>query len=304
MRPKLPRLARIAVALAVWLPLLGGDPAAADQVPASPELSSLSDEFDDPRSVERWQRFSATEGWPDLLAGFDVGESRPGWMRLEPYTSMWYGEFHGPLVFKEVEGDFVATTRVRVEGLTIEIPMQRFSLGGLMVRAGRDVGVDTWVPGGENWLFMVYGYADRPGKANLAFKNTINSETTREYIDAARGTVDLGIARSGALFVLFYREEGGEWRVATRLWREDLPSRVQVGLTAYSGWLTAVRLHRNPVEFNRAVFTEGFFDMALYADHVRFARPAIPAGMEPADLAGDTVTDEELLTWLTGSIDP
>ena len=77
---------------------------------AAPTIES----FDNP-VLKGWKWLHDTDGWPNQLARQDVKEGK---LILEPYTSTWTGGFHAPFLYREVSGDFVATTRVKVEGLT------------------------------------------------------------------------------------------------------------------------------------------------------------------------------------------
>jgi regulation of enolase protein 1 (concanavalin A-like superfamily) len=203
----------------------------------------------------------------------DVDGTERGALYLEPLTSGWYADFHAPFLFKEVTGDFVATARLRVSGLASDVPRTPWSLAGLMVRAGRDVGPRTWTPGGENWLFITAGVADDVSAPVLETKTTVNSRSRLRLHPARAGWVELRIARRGAAFELLSRHDGEDWVVRERFERPDLPATVQVGLNAYTDWYTAQPLHGDPLRFNTTVIRDGKPDLALRVDYVRFERP-------------------------------
>jgi hypothetical protein len=265
---------------------------------AADDLAALSDEFDDATTLTRWQRYPEAEGWPSMLSHVDIGETHPGQLRLQPITSCWYGDFHAPVLFKEVTGDFVVVARVIAEGLTIDVPIQRWSMGGLIARAPSHVSPKAWKPGGENWLLLTYGLGKQPRKASYEFKNTVGSETTLEEIPSEWSWVELAMARVGPTFVLFYRAGDSPWKVAARQQRDDLPKTLQVGITAYTDWFSAFSLHDDPLAFNRTEFTKTHPDLVVSVDYVRFARPAIPPDVDRASLMEPDVSDADLVGWL------
>jgi hypothetical protein len=110
-----------------------------------------------------------------------------GELRLEPYTSGWYEDFHAPFLFREVTGDFVVTARLRADGLDGGVPGVPWSLAGLMVRAPRGVTPATWRPGGEGWLFLTTGVADAPGRPVFETKTTLDSRSTLRLHPARAG---------------------------------------------------------------------------------------------------------------------
>ena len=79
-------------------------------------LSALSGEFDDPSTLSEWTRLAEVEGWTDKLKTLDVDETAEGALYLEPYPSVWFYDYTAPLLFQEVEGNFIVTTRINVSG--------------------------------------------------------------------------------------------------------------------------------------------------------------------------------------------
>ena len=56
-----------------------------------------------------------TEGWGNnQLERFVIDLSSAGKLVMVPYTSTWYRDYRGVLVYKEVSSDFVVTTDLAV----------------------------------------------------------------------------------------------------------------------------------------------------------------------------------------------
>ncbi len=232
------------------------------------DLAPLSDEFDSAASLTNWQRLNTTEGWAaDKLETHDVDTSVAGKMRIMPYTTSWYRDLTGPLVYKEVTGDFVVTTELDVQrrGGAAGRPVPQFSLGGIMIRTARSItaaapvpaaapstvlpwppsGYTTeWTPGTENYIFLAFGNAIGNTPANqwsYEVKTTIDSNSTLYYnslgVPADEGRVTLQAVRRGNVFVLL-RKHGpsGDWIVENRYTRPDMPQTLQVGITTYTDW--------------------------------------------------------------------
>ena len=138
-----------------------------------------------------------------------------------PYTSGWFDDYHGVLLFKEVSGDFDVTTRIDATGKETDLPQRSFSLAGLMARAPRPAGMAGWQPQQENWVFITTGYGDNgPGarrQAGLETKTTVNSHSTLVLKAVPPGWMDLRVVRVGANFVMLYRLSGGDWTVSRPL---------------------------------------------------------------------------------------
>jgi len=268
------------------------------------DLAALSDEFDDPTTLKAWQRvFEVEKTGADQLQLIDIGRSAPGMLTVVPHTVVWYQDWRGPLVFKPVEGDFVVTTRLRVTGRQGRgAPRSNFSLAGLMVRTPRDITPQTWRPGGENYLFLSLGSADRPGSYQLEVKTTHNSKSDLAISDAAGDTALLRIARVGPHIVTLVRQGEQPWRVHRRYFRDDLPTTLQVGLTSYTDWNTCQ--HIQPRDHNTRVIRTGNPDLRAQADFIRFARPRVPDGLQGQNISDPgRVGDEHLLSFLGAAAD-
>jgi len=124
------RLRRIVAALGLAF-VLGG----ASHLLAADDLSPLSDEFGQTSTKASCLRVVHTEGWGnDVLERLSRDGERPGWLRLVPHTSSWYGEWRGELMYQAVTGDFVVTTEVEPRNRTgTGAPGSLYSLAGLTV---------------------------------------------------------------------------------------------------------------------------------------------------------------------------
>jgi hypothetical protein len=286
-------------------------PAAA---PALPDpILVLSDEFDD-GVLEGWQRVKDAETWPnDQLEALDEGSTRAGWLTMIPHTTSWYEDYRGPLLFKEVTGDFVMTTRVHASNRAgTGAPAREYSLAGIMVRAPRDITPDTWQPGGEKYSFLSIGSANAPGTFQYEVKTTSNEDEFGPYSllqitnsDCNCGDAIIQTARIGTVILQIAKTESGPWRVVNRYRRPDLPQTVQVGLVAYTDWPNVAIMP--PTVHNSTTITEVYGqpgvptqpDLRAQFDYARFLTPVVPAEFTALDLANTTVvSDAQILSFL------
>lgn len=250
------------------------------------DISGLSDEFDDPTTLSRWQRvFQAEQTRADQLSVIDIGRTRRGRLTLIPHTSTWYQDYRGVLVYKLVEGDFVVTTLLQTSNRAgTGAPRSPYSLAGLMIRTPRDVTPRTWQPGGENYIFLSHGSARSPGRFEFEVKTTVNSRSDLEVTPAQNAEVIIQVARVGSDFVLLRKDGDRPWEVHRRYRRADMPAELQVGLTVYTDYNTASRLP--PLQQNTQVIRTGNPDLRASFEFVRFRRPQLPS-----DVAGRSIAD-------------
>ncbi|WAS95070.1 hypothetical protein [Nannocystis punicea] len=247
---------------------------AAPEEPPPDELAALDDEFADPASLAGWQSFSRAEGWPEQARQIDVGATEPGHLTFVPYTSFWLYDYHAPFLFREVTGDFMVTTRVRVTGAATEVPRQKYSLAGLMARAPHPEGASAWRKGQEQWIFITAGTGDGD-VPQIETKNTVRSVSRLQLSPGKTGWVELRLVRRGATFLLLRRFEGEAWVLARREEKPDMPATLQVGPIAYTDWNSS----RSYFVFNRVraynsrVSTDGKPDLVARFDWIRFRRP-------------------------------
>jgi hypothetical protein len=272
---------------------------------ASPtDLSTLSDDFDDAETLKSWKRvFEVEQTGADQLQRIDIGQTREGWMVMQPYTSSWYRDHRGVLVHKDVTGDFIVTTRVRTERRGGNgAPRRQFSLAGIMIRTPRDVTPRTWWPGGENYIFLSHGAADRPGTYQMEVKTTINSDSQLQISPAPGNEVEIRAARLGQHFILLMRRPGAAWTVHRRYHRPDMPATLQVGMTVYTDW---PNVERTTAEVhNRTVIRNGQPDLVAGFDYFRFRRPDVPQALAGRDLSNaSAASDADLLRFLGAAAD-
>lgn len=263
------------------------------------DLQPLSDDFDDPSTLKNWMRIFETEQTnADQLERFDISQTRKGWMVMMPYSSTWYMDYRGILVYKQIKGDFVVTSQIRVARRGGDgAPRSNYSLAGLMIRTPRQVTPQTWKPGGENYIFLSLGAANRPGNYQFEVKTTINSRSKLAVTNAGTPMAQIQIARIGDDFILLKKTPDGNWNIHQRYRRTDMPAELQVGLTVYTDYSTASRLQ--PLQQNTQVIKNGRPDLVAGFDYVQFQRPQIPAGLSGKTLSDPrAVSDAELLQFL------
>lgn len=177
---------------------------------------ALDDDFDDP----------ALPGWTTFRGDAASVSVDGGVLHLDPgVNTVWLDAATAILLWKEVEGDFMATAAVRSHQIgNVEVPPPSgYRFGGLMARDGGG--------GPENYVFIVLGTDTDP---SVETKSTVDSGSTYQGPPwpTARGEVRL--CRIGARFELYVRETDGAWQLSNAFDRPDLPAAVQVGPIAYN----------------------------------------------------------------------
>jgi hypothetical protein len=270
---------------------------------AADDLSSLSDEFDNAATIAQWKQLNQEEKWPaDQLERYDINKTAAGSMVMMPYTSVWYRDYKGVLVFKPVTGDFVMTTRVYVTGRNgKDAPRSGFSLAGIMIRAPRNVTPQTREPNGENYIFLSLGSATSPGNYQFEAKTTINSESQLTITEANSAEALIQVTRVGPHIILLAKTPNRPWTVIQRYHRPDLPETLQAGFTSYTDYPTCkdIPVHQH----NTQVIRAGNPDIIAWFDYARYARPQAELQDQPLSNR-QIVSDTELLQWLGDAANP
>ena len=280
------------------------------------DLALLSDEFDDAATLANWTRVNEEEGWmADDLEVFDINATTPGRMTMMPYTTSWFEDYRGPLVFKEVTGDFVITTDVEVsarDGASVPGIGTEYSLAGIMIRTPRDITPQTWTPDGENYIFLSLGYGNaQPPDYQFEVKTTEDGDSTLILAPAPANQAAIQVARLGTSVIVLRREPGQPWVIHNRYERADMPETLQVGLVSYTDWRKVSQFA--PFVQNSNVLTDPLPvgvndpdpgtpfvpDLIASFDYAHYFRPTVPSELAGLDLwdAGQ-VTDQQLLGFL------
>ena len=240
---------------------------------AQDDLRSLSIRFNRPESLQGWQEHQV-EGW---ISKWETPIVENGNLVLKPKSSGWFEDNQAGHLYREVTGDFIVTTRIRVEGTQTPIPQRSFSLAGLFIRQPQTFTKASWTPNRENWLFFSVGTAFPAGSSQFEMKSTSNSLSTLKIADAPQGWMWLRVARSGELFTLLYQSENSnQWQVIDQFIRPDLPETLNVGLTTYADWDSMADDYPNYQEYNENGASTQNADLVAYVESIDFRRPMTP----------------------------
>lgn len=266
-------IASIILIIALWG--IVSIPAAATE---ADDIRHLSTVFNKPESLEGWQQHAV----PGFSAKWQAPRIEDGVLILQPESSGWFEDMQGGHLYREIEGNFIVTARIQVEGTEAQLPQTLFSLAGLFVRASKDdLTADNWQPGQENWLFFALGSAYPAGTPQFEIKTTYNSLSTLKIKDASfvydEGTkwVDLRLARQGELFTLLHRVDGSsDFTLLDQFIRPDLPETLNVGLTAYGDWDSVAPIYPDFMRYNTEAPAQNA-DLIARIERIDFRRPTV-----------------------------
>lgn len=271
--------------------------------PAVDPLAALSDNFDNPATLNQWLRiFQVENAGANQVARVDINTTRKGWLTVIPHASSWFKDYRGILFFKLVTGNVVVTMHVAASNRQGNGPPRSlYSLAGIMIRSPRTetpITPQTWRPGHENYIFLSAGSARQPGTYQYEVKTTINSDSRLAVSAAPSGIVTFRAVRLGASIVLLRKAPGQGWIVHQRYRRDDFPDTLQIGLTTYTDWNSVQRL--TPRDHNTRVIQGGNPDLLAQVDYIHYKTPpALPAALANADLSdANTISDVQLIEWL------
>lgn len=207
------------------------------------QIQLLNDEFENAATLQaNWLNINDVEGWnAEHLEVHDINSSSPGELFMMPYTSSWYQDYRGTLIFKNLSQNFVLTTEVSTtDRAGSGLPSSTFSLAGLMIRSAIDYpngAINDWQPNAENYIFMAAGYANSGSGPHFEVKNTVNGNSNLQITDIPTASdVQIRIARIGAAIIVMFRLPGQNWTVHRRYDRSDFPSDIQIGFVTYTDW--------------------------------------------------------------------
>jgi PfpI family intracellular protease len=247
-------------------------PAASTQ--ATSDLAPLSTTFTGPRSLDGWTQLAV----PGFAPAWKPVRFENNALVIEPRSSGWFEDMIGGHLHREVTGNFIITTRLRVTGTTAAVPQTAFSLAGLFIRAPRPgLTAENWRPGKENWMFLSVGSASPAGTSQFEIKSTTNSLSSLKFSPAPQGWMQLRIARHGELFTLLHKADGAtEWTVLEQFIRPDLPETLQVGITAYADWDSVAPIYPDFRKINQEGAPKQNADLKAEFASVTFRRAQAP----------------------------
>ncbi|SMF64214.1 hypothetical protein SAMN05661091_0045 [Paenibacillus uliginis N3/975] len=263
------------------------------------DLIELSDEFTNKDSLSNWKLHHEVEGWPSQVEVLDINKSKPGALHLIPKTGTWYGDFRGVYAFKEINGDFIVTTRLKVSGKQSERPTGIFELAGLLVRQPKNTTASNWKPEQENWIYLNYGTPDTANELVLDSKINLKSQFTYTITPVATDWIQLKIAKVGPWFFQFYKfDHDDNWTLHRRVNLPELPKTLQVGINAHGN--TVKSFSTDAKTFNETVYNskEDHADLDVEFDFVRFQRPVVTDELKAKILKGEAL-DREIVDALS-----
>ncbi len=275
----------------------------------SSQKSLLNDEFDNPCSLSDWNNIVDVEGWnAEQLQELNISDSIYGSMMMRPWTSAWFEDYRGTLIFKETTGDFVFTSEVTaLNGMNdATLPGSGFSLAGLMIRVPKTItdAPAEWVGGDENYVFLSIGRANSGNGGSWQFevKNTIDSDSDLFIQDIPSNVATIRMVRKDNALLVLYQIGNNPWVVHRRYDRPDLPDRVQLGFVTYTDWpnvnVYSYENHNNNVLNSDYDNRNWGPDLTGAFNYARFDTAQVPAPMNNLDLTDNgLVSDSDLLNW-------
>ncbi|MBP2831276.1 DUF1349 domain-containing protein [Aquimarina sp. U1-2] len=241
--------------------------------------------FNSDKNLKDWSQLTI-EGWKSKIRTLKVENGK---LIYEPTSSGWFEDNYAGFLYREFQGNFELTTKVKVEGTNSKLPKTSFSLAGLFVRAPREVNSKNWKPKGENWMFFSIGSATEPEKPQFEIKSTYSSQSTLKIYPAKAEWVELKIVRVSEIFTLLHKFEGEEWKILDQFIRPDLPETLQLGITAYSDWPSVSEIYPNYEEYNRNGTKNDDGDLIAYFDYVSIKKGVVEKELPIANFIGKEV---------------
>jgi hypothetical protein len=189
-------------------------------------LPSFDDTFDGASLDPSWNVLN-----PSLVT-IDVSG---GALHLTPTATgapdIWYNDGEGPLVYKELTGDFDVTTVIstRDPAVPADPPPPEYRLAGILARDPASG------PGDVNTVHVALGAGDTGQGTSYEYKSTDGSFS--DWIATPTGSPDgeLRLRRTGTTIEMYWRPDAvSAWTMIHSVVRADLPATLQVGPMIYS----------------------------------------------------------------------
>ncbi|MGB1242735.1 MAG: hypothetical protein ACPG49_09445, partial [Chitinophagales bacterium] len=180
------------------------------------QLSNFSDEFDNPESIENWNlhnsgplsaNYYETLILSDsLIAGSTVAGAPLGQLTLipGPNHSGWFANVMGPMLSREVTGNFVVSTYVTVHNKNDynDLPTSDYNAAGIIAR-----NPDT--EDNENYVITNLGFQSYENGIGTETKTTLNGESTL-YLNPDSSRAEIRMCRVGDMFRTYKRNPTDE----------------------------------------------------------------------------------------------
>jgi len=222
------RMALIEESLALVAPAPTPTPVA--EASPEPVLPSgfIEEEFEDKIAFKQnWRSLAENGEGRDPLGRLSVESD--GELEVLPEAGVWDGPRRAGLMYREVQGDFIATSAVTVLDRTGRgPPSNNYAFGGLLVC----IPGETEAP--ASYVSTGLGNNGVPDKLQAMSESFIpgNPPITKWRPGVAKAEV--AIARVDSKFFSLLREPSGIWSIIAVYDHPDLPKTLQVGFTAFA----------------------------------------------------------------------
>ena len=199
---------------------------ATSTIAGSNQLATLSDEFSTADSIKQWKIYNR-----EHLKTFEVQDGK---LVLEPNAKVsriaWYMDDTGPLVYKQINGNFLAEIQLEVSSMKEpdRAPYGSFNSAGFVIRNPASTYKD------QNWI--MYNFGNQDFGFGREAKTTSDSESYLSIASAPSkfNSGKLRICRIDSTFYLYHKMENEKsWiseEASEEFVRNDLPEIVDVGM--------------------------------------------------------------------------
>lgn len=173
--------------------------------------------------------------WSVLHPGLVTIDVSGGALHLTPTATgapdVWFNDGEGPLVYKEITGDFDVTTVIstRDPAIPANPPPPQYRLAGILARDPAST------PANSNTVHVALGAGSNLDGTSYEYKSTDDSVSNWFATPTASPDGELRLRRSGATVEMYWRADSmSAWLLIQSFNRPDLPATLQVGPMIYS----------------------------------------------------------------------
>ena len=174
---------------------------------------------------------TSVEGWQYLNRNLFVSYKKNDTITLIPIMrSLWEDDETAGMLYKEIEGDFVAETRITMVKSSddAQVPDRGFQQGGIIVRSVNEEK--------QNYVLLSVGTGGNPNP-KLFFKRTIDDKSRTVVNKSDKMSGWLRIEKTGNKILAFVKPgDDREFKKVGEYKLEWLNGKVQVGLTAFAAF--------------------------------------------------------------------